>query len=98
MLYGYRCSLVVDRRSVLWVEVDGRLDKLMTLILKLLPHSNLTSIQTLSIMTVDWLRGERPWGGRERDGKEGGKRKIYAVDHGIFVVKFFSSMIFFDEN
>ena len=76
MLYGYRCSLVVDRRSVLWVEVDGCLDKLMTLILKLLPHSNLTSVQTLPIMTVDWLRGGRPerGGGRERDGKKGGKR------------------------
>ena len=70
MLYGYRCSLVVDRRSVLWVEVDGRLDKLMTLILKLLPHSNLTSVQTLPIMTVDWLRGGRPEGGEGGRGME----------------------------
>ena len=59
--------LVVDRRSILWVEVDCLLDQLVTLILKLLPHSNLSSVETLPIVAVDWLRGGRPEGERERD-------------------------------
>ena len=49
----------------------------MALIFKLLPHSNLTSVETFPIMTVDWLRGGRPAGegGREgrRKGREGGR-------------------------
>ena len=43
----------------------------MTLVFKLLPHSNLTSVETLTIMTVDWLRGGRSGGGeREWDMEE----------------------------
>jgi hypothetical protein len=44
----------------------------MTLVFKLLPHSNFTSVETLPIMTVDWLGGGRPGGSGERgEGKEG---------------------------
>ena len=45
----------------------------MTFVLKLLPHSNLTSVETLPIMAVDWFRGGRPGGG---GGKE---REMYTI-------------------
>ena len=41
----------------------------MAFIFKLLPHSDLTSIETLPIMTVDWLGGGRPGGEGEREEK-----------------------------
>ena len=69
--------LVVHRWPVLWVEVDCLLYQLVTLIFKLLSHSNLASVETLPIVTVDWLGGGRPGCvcGRERLGGGGGERQ-----------------------
>ena len=46
----------------------------MAFIFKLLPHSDLSSVETLPIMTVDWLRRGRPGGeGEKRGEREGGR-------------------------
>ena len=52
--------LIVSRWSILRIEVDGLLNELMSLIFQLLSNSDFTSVETLSIMTVDRLWGGRP--------------------------------------
>lgn len=60
-------SLVISRGLVAGVGLDGFLDEVVALVLKLLPHPHLPRVQTLAIVAVDGLGG---WGPGETVGRQ----------------------------